>query len=40
MRHLRQVFDRLRAIGLRLHPTKCDFAAPEVVYLEHVILRE
>ena len=30
--HLRSVFDRLR-----LHPAKCDFASPEVVYLGHPI---
>ena len=30
VRHLRLVFDCLRAVGLKLHPAKCDFASPEV----------
>ena len=37
VRHLRLVFDRLRAVGLKLHPAKCDFASPEVMYLGHMI---
>ena len=35
--HLRQVFDCLRNIGLRLHPQKCRFGCPEVQYLGHII---
>ena len=35
--HLRQVFDRLRKIGLKLHPQKCRFPCPEVLYLGHII---
>ena len=39
VRHLRLVFDRLH-VGLKLHPAKCDFASPRVVYLGHVITAE
>ena len=35
--HLRQVFDRLMKIGLKLHPQKCWFTCPEVLYLGHII---
>ena len=35
--HLKQIFGRLRAAGLKLHSKKCHFAQPEVVYLGHVI---
>ena len=37
IQHLQQVFERLRRIGLRLHPQKCRFAYPEVAFLGHVI---
>ena len=30
---LQQVFDRFRAVGLKLQPTKCEFACPSVFYL-------
>ena len=40
LHHLAQVFERLRKIGLKLHPQKCRFAYPEVSYLGHVILAE
>ena len=35
--HLKQIFGRLTAAGLKLHSKKCHFAQPEVVYLGHVI---
>ncbi len=34
--YLKQVFDRLR-IGLKLHPQKCRFAYPEVLFLGHIV---
>ncbi len=40
MDHLQSVFARLRSSGLKLHPDKCKFAAPEVLYLGHVISAE
>ena len=38
--HLRQVFDRLRHANLRLKPSKCNFACPQVKYLGHVVSPE
>ena len=35
--HLSQVFSRLQKVGLKLHPSKCQFAFPEVPYLGHII---
>ena len=35
--HLQQVFERLRRVGLKLHPKKCGIAYPEVHYLGHVV---
>ena len=35
--HLRQVFERLKAKGLKLHPAKCRFFCEEVEYLGHMI---
>ena len=35
--HQARVFNRLRRIGLKLHPQKCRFAYREVPYLGHVI---
>lgn len=37
LNHLRQVMNRLREVGLKLKPTKCQFARNEVAYLGHVI---
>ena len=37
---LHQVFDQLRAVGVKLHPVKCEFAFPKVDYLGHVITAE
>ena len=38
--HLRQVFDRLRHANLKLKPSKCKFACPQVKYLGHVVSPE
>ena len=38
--HLQEVFDRLMAADLRLHPGKCAFAKSECVYLGHRIGRK
>ena len=40
LEHLQLVFDRLREVGVRLHPAKCEFASPKVHYLGHVITAE
>lgn len=40
LRHLRQVFDRLRQAGLRLKPKKCSLLREEVLYLGHVVSYE
>ena len=37
IRHIREVFERLRAAGLRLKPRKCLFLRDEVPYLGHLI---
>jgi len=34
---LRKVFDRLRACGLKLKPSKCVLLQPEVTHLDHVV---
>jgi len=36
----RDVFDRLRAAGLKLKPSKCALLQPEVTYLGHVVGRD
>ena len=38
--HLREVFDRLRKVGLHLKPKKCLLLRKEVPYLGHVISKE
>jgi len=38
--HLREVFNRLRAAGLKLKPSKCALLQPEVTYLGHVVGRD
>lgn len=35
--NLRKLFQRLREVGLKLQPDKCEFLAPELAYLGHVI---
>lgn len=40
LQHLTDIFDHLKAAGLRLKPSKCRFAVTEVVYLGHVISAE
>ncbi|CAC5403244.1 Retrovirus-related Pol polyprotein from transposon gypsy,Retrovirus-related Pol polyprotein from transposon 297,Retrovirus-related Pol polyprotein from transposon 17.6,Transposon Ty3-I Gag-Pol polyprotein,Transposon Ty3-G Gag-Pol polyprotein,Retrovirus-related Pol polyprotein from transposon opus,Retrovirus-related Pol polyprotein from transposon 412 [Mytilus coruscus] len=37
LRHLEQVFSRLRDANLTLKPTKCEFAVKEVKYLGHIL---
>ena len=37
LRHLHDVFSRLRTANLTLKPSKCTFSAPEVHYLGHII---
>jgi len=36
LKHLQTVFDRFREHNLRLHPKKCFFAVPQILYLGHV----
>ncbi|VDI46486.1 Hypothetical predicted protein [Mytilus galloprovincialis] len=38
--HLQQVFERLRNAGLKLHPSKCNFAKQEIRYLGHIFNSE
>lgn len=35
--HLSSIFDRLRNANLKLNPKKCQFAAPKVDYLGHIL---
>ena len=35
--HLKQIFDRLRRVGLKLQPKKCTFGSQEVLYLGHLV---
>jgi len=37
LEHLKQVFDRLRQVRLKLHPQKCCFMHPEVPFLGHIV---
>jgi hypothetical protein len=37
---LKEVFDRLRAAGLKLKPTKCELLQPKVRYLGHVVSKD
>ena len=37
LKHLGQVFDRLREANLKLQPTKCHFAVKELKFLGHHI---
>ena len=39
LKHLTQIFDRLREAGLRLKPQKCVFGVDKIHYLGHVIDR-
>ena len=36
-KHLQLIFDRLKKVGLKLHPLKCRFKLPEVLYLGHLV---
>lgn len=38
--HLRQVFERLQTVGLKLQPKKCTFSQKEVKYLGHIVNKE
>ena len=40
LKHIQEVFDRLREANIRLHPTKCKFALKKVVFLGHVLTPE
>ena len=40
LKHLQEIFDRLRQANLKLKPSKCHFAAKEVKYLGHKFSRE
>jgi len=40
LRHLTEVFTRLREARLRLNPAKCRFCVPELKYLGHIINRQ
>jgi hypothetical protein len=37
LEHLTEIFDRIRQAGLKLKPTKCNFASASVNYLGHVV---
>ena len=37
IKHLQLIFDWLRKVGLKLHPLKCRFVLPKVLYLGHLI---
>jgi len=37
LEHLKQIFQRLQRVGLKLHPQKCVFGSHEVLYLGHLI---
>ncbi|KAL8441664.1 hypothetical protein Emed_007526 [Eimeria media] len=39
VKHLTQLFEKLRSANLQLHPGKCCFGAAEVKYLGHVVSR-
>ena len=38
--HLQNVFDKLRAARLRLHPKKCNIMLSEIQYLGHILTPE
>lgn len=40
MKHLKQIFDRLKEANLKLHPGKCKFGLRKILYLGHVMSRE
>ena len=40
LNHLSQIFDRFKKENLKLKPTKCHFAKPDVLYLGHIISKD
>ena len=40
VKHLRELFSRLRDIGLKLKPSKCQLAVPKVQFLGHILTKE
>jgi hypothetical protein len=40
LNHLSQIFDRFKKANLKLNPTNCHFAKPEVLYLGHIIYKD
>ena len=40
LKHLNEVFERLRKAGLKLSPSKCYFAKQKLTYLGHIISKE
>ena len=37
LKHLDQVFSRLKSVNLKLNPSKCDFVKDEIKYLGFVL---
>ena len=40
LNHLSHIFDRFKKENLKLKPTKCHFAKPDVLYLGHIISKD
>ena len=40
LKHLRMVFESIKSAGLKLKPSKCNFAARKVKYLGHILSKE
>ena len=38
--NLEEVLQRIKELGLRLEPTKCEYLKPELEYLGHTITKE
>ena len=37
IKHLKGVFEKLKAAGLKLKPSKCEFFKEKITYLGHVV---